>query len=209
MDNCCVCGKKLGRDDWTQLGDELKAVWRQYGFSGKFCRDCSLLIIRVLELFPEIYYKDRTASQIREADKELFEFLKRGREGLLELAQRVETEKERLDAEAEARKRAEEAEREAERKRTEEEEAYEPSFRWEYKHIIIKATEAKEGQSTTGVYPRSSIEQELNKLGRKGWELVSMEPRYFWERVGVSLAMEITRPKVINEWYCTFKRQVR
>jgi len=86
--------------------------------------------------------------------------------------------------------------------------------RWEYKHLFIKACDAKEptgflAESThpeVGLYPFSEVESQLAKMGQEGWDLISMEPEWFWERVGVSLATEITRPKVIIGWYCTFKR---
>ena len=91
-----------------------------------------------------------------------------------------------------------------------------PECRWEYKHIVIPAAEAAEpdpwdGRPTMakiGRYPSDDVEQRLRSHGQEGWELVSMEPQWFWERLGISMAMEIARPKVITGWYCTFKRKV-
>jgi hypothetical protein len=87
---------------------------------------------------------------------------------------------------------------------------------WDYKHVFIggaTARESGEGVSRAtmpmvGRYEPSDIQQRLQEFGRDGWELVCMEPQWFWERVGVSMAAEITRPRVIAGWYCTFKRRV-
>lgn len=88
-----------------------------------------------------------------------------------------------------------------------------PADQWEYKHIVIRAAQATEaGDRATrpeiGSYPSDDIEQRLRSYGQEGWELVCMEPQWFWERVGISMAQEITRPRVITGWYCTFKRRL-
>lgn len=87
---------------------------------------------------------------------------------------------------------------------------------WDYKHVFIQgatARESGEGVSRAsmpmvGRYEPSDIQRRLQELGGQGWELVCMEPQWFWERVGVSMAAEITRPRVIAGWYCTFKRKL-
>lgn len=85
---------------------------------------------------------------------------------------------------------------------------------WEYMHVWVEASTVKRsggflgtGKKTeTSPYPFSEIQAELNRKGEEGWELVGMEPRWYWERVGISAGMEITHPFAITGWYCTFKR---
>lgn len=91
-----------------------------------------------------------------------------------------------------------------------------PELQWEYLHVVIHAAEARE--SGEGIptatrpwvedYDSDVVQLHLQKCGREGWELVSMEPQWFWERVGISRATDITRPRVITAWYCTFKTKV-
>ena len=91
-----------------------------------------------------------------------------------------------------------------------------PESRWEYKHVVIAAATAVESGKGVSLptrphvedYPQTSVEQQLQQFGQEGWELVSMEPQWFWERLGVSMATELTRPRVITAWFCTFKRKV-
>lgn len=87
--------------------------------------------------------------------------------------------------------------------------------KWEYKHLYLSASPAGDEsgalggiKARVGSYPYVQIQDALNGLGRRGWELIKMEPHWFYERVGVSMAAEVTRPRAISGWYCTFKRQV-
>ncbi|MEX0801247.1 MAG: hypothetical protein WD379_08520 [Dehalococcoidia bacterium] len=87
---------------------------------------------------------------------------------------------------------------------------------WEYKHVYLPASSAEDKprgvwggmKAEVSDYPSGRIEAKLNDLGGRGWELVSMEPHWFYERVGVSAAMEVTRPKAIVGWYCTLRRRI-
>ena len=87
--------------------------------------------------------------------------------------------------------------------------------RWLYKHIHLPAARAEErpdsvfggARPEVGPYPYREIEEALNRLGQEGWELVSMEPHWFFEQVDMGAAREISRPRAITGWHCTFKRQ--
>ena len=83
--------------------------------------------------------------------------------------------------------------------------------RWQYAHEYTEACKVEEQtgygiQTKVGAYPQASIQKYLDKMGADGWELVMMEPEWFWERVGISMAMELTRPRAIIGYWCTFKR---
>lgn len=87
------------------------------------------------------------------------------------------------------------------------------SGQWEYKHVYVSASKAKDkvGWGTSAdvtTYPVYEIQDTLNDLGQQGWELLTMEPHWFYERVGISMAVEIARPKAITGWYCTFRRRL-
>lgn len=85
---------------------------------------------------------------------------------------------------------------------------------WEYRHVLVDACDVEVSggfmgmgkETTTSPYPHTAIQDKLNQLGLEGWELVSMEPHWYWERVSISGAMQITHPFAISAWYCTFKR---
>jgi hypothetical protein len=88
--------------------------------------------------------------------------------------------------------------------------------RWEYKHVFLTAAktlvehdDASEKGTKTQVrpYKPEKIEKELQTLGGGGWEVVSMEPHWFWERLNGNTSPETVRPKAITGWYCTFKRR--
>lgn len=87
-------------------------------------------------------------------------------------------------------------------------------IRWEYKHVFMptaKAVELHEGsekatRTQVRSYKAEKIEKELQALGDDGWEVVSMEPHWFWERSNGHTSPETARPKAITGWYCTFKR---
>lgn len=87
---------------------------------------------------------------------------------------------------------------------------------WQYKHIHLRAARTEEKAAgvlggvrpEVGPYPYQEIEEMLNRLGKEGWELVSMEPHWFLEQVDLGAAKEVTRAKAITGWHCTFKRQV-
>lgn len=88
-------------------------------------------------------------------------------------------------------------------------------IRWEYKHVFLstaKAVELEEGSEKVSrgqakPYKAEKIEKDLQALGDEGWEVVSMEPHWFWERLNGHTSPETGRPKAITGWYCTFKRR--
>ena len=85
-----------------------------------------------------------------------------------------------------------------------------PNF--EYLHIEIPAAESEDDP-----YPDESIQQELNRLGQQGWELVNMTPHWEWTYDTVNVTLEydpgestleapFAVPDHISGWYCTFRR---
>ena len=136
------------------------------------------------------------------------------RRGQEEERQRQEEERRRMEGEERNRQEEERRRQEEERRRQEKEARLAARPRWEYKHVLIRASEAKDKtrkpggiEASVGAYIHSQIEATLNSWGHEGWQLVSMEPHWFYERVGISLAAEVTRPVAIVAWYCTFRRQ--
>jgi hypothetical protein len=86
---------------------------------------------------------------------------------------------------------------------------------FEYQHILIDAASSSES------YPSGLVEEQLNKLGQEGWELVNMTPDWEWagEAIAVSDEYEavskippygVDAPYAVLDyvrgWYCTFKR---
>lgn len=128
--------------------------------------------------------------------------------------QRREEERRRLEGEERNRQEEERRRQEEARRRQEKEARLAARPRWEYKNVLIRASEAKDKtrkpggiEASVGSYIHSQIEATLNSWGHEGWQLMSMEPHWFYERVGISLAAEVTRPVAIVAWYCTFMRQ--
>ena len=55
-------------------------------------------------------------------------------------------------------------------------------------------------------YPANKVEDHLNQRDAEGWRLLSMEPHWWYEEQGVSMAMSIAKPLAIVGWYLTFER---
>jgi hypothetical protein len=87
--------------------------------------------------------------------------------------------------------------------------------RWEYKHVFLTAAKAVEHNDGSGKvtriqaksYKAEKMEEELQALGDSGWEVVSMEPHWLWERLNGNTSPETARPRAITGWYCTFKKK--
>ena len=78
---------------------------------------------------------------------------------------------------------------------------------YEYRHERIQAIVAKEvwdngRRSERQVYSEQGVQETLNRLGSFGWELVSMEPKWFRSS---GLIREV-EPGTIECWFATFKR---
>ena len=73
-----------------------------------------------------------------------------------------------------------------------------------YKHEYFGNTASVEGDKS---YNNKSLENYLNKMFSDGWEVISMEPDWYYEQVGVSMVHEVTKPLVITGWYITFKKR--
>ncbi len=85
--------------------------------------------------------------------------------------------------------------------------------RWDYLHEYVSASQVKDPGTfqsldtlQVGAYPQATVQAHLNLRGAEGWELVVMEAHWYWERKGISFAAEITRPRAILGYWCTFKR---
>lgn len=92
----------------------------------------------------------------------------------------------------------------------------EATTKWQYLHVWVQGSNVESSGGFMGAgkksqpspYPYQEIQTKLDNLGVEGWELVGMEPHWHWERVGVSLAVEITHPIAIRGYYCTLKRPI-
>lgn len=86
---------------------------------------------------------------------------------------------------------------------------------WEYRHQFAEtATISEERAFGLGApkevasrYDLNSLQNILNRMAGEGWELLSMEPHWYYEQKNISGAAAIARPLAIIGWYLTFKRQ--
>jgi hypothetical protein len=90
---------------------------------------------------------------------------------------------------------------------------------FEYLNTYVDAVES------SGTYQSQLVEEQLNKLGQEGWELVNMTPDWVWEYETISQQHDYysaefgspgavesyyvdapySEPDYIAGWYCTFK----
>ena len=82
----------------------------------------------------------------------------------------------------------------------------EENTKWEtmYKHEYFGNTARVEGDKS---YNNKALENYLNKMFADGWEVINMEPDWYYDQVGVSMVHEVTKPLVITGWYITFKKR--
>jgi hypothetical protein len=73
---------------------------------------------------------------------------------------------------------------------------------FEYLHTFIGAAESNK------TYPAELVEEQLNKLGQRGWELVNMTPDWAWVYEDALYSSPDSVPDHIQGWYCTFKRSL-
>jgi len=86
---------------------------------------------------------------------------------------------------------------------------------WEYKHQFFRTARISEERSfgfgmakeVSSQYDSNGLQNNLNRLSEHGWELISMEPNWYYEQKNISGAAAIARPLAITGWYLTFKRQ--
>lgn len=104
--------------------------------------------------------------------------------------------------------------------------------RWEYIHVFIESQRIQGtgkfsafglgAEKTESVYAWGDINDEFNRYGELGWELLSLEPHWIWSTmtIGAPLwaVMANSRrrkvegvsnyPELIAGWYATFRRPV-
>ncbi len=86
---------------------------------------------------------------------------------------------------------------------------------WEYKHQYFRTARVSEERSfgigmpkeVASQYDSNGLQNNLNRMSKDRWELISMEPNWYYEQKNISGAAAIARPLVITGWYLTFKRQ--
>lgn len=62
------------------------------------------------------------------------------------------------------------------------------------------------GREVASEYDSKGLEDYLNVMSSNGWEVISMEPDWYYTEKNISMAMSITKPIAIVGWYITFKR---
>jgi hypothetical protein len=96
----------------------------------------------------------------------------------------------------------------------------------EYRHIWIPSGDKNDAGDETP-YSFEQMEEELNRRGEQGWELVNMTPDWEWNVATIDVTHEYqgasedgpdalpteysteapySYPWYISGWYCTFKR---
>ncbi len=90
----------------------------------------------------------------------------------------------------------------------------EENTKWEtmYKHEYFGNTaqvarKPLAGEEVVGSYNNKALESHLNKMFADGWEVINMEPDWYYGAIGVSMVHEIAKPLVITGWYITFKKR--
>jgi len=63
------------------------------------------------------------------------------------------------------------------------------------------------GEEVVGPYNNKALENYLNEMFADGWEVINMEPDWYYGAIGVSMVHEITKPLSITGWYITFKKR--
>lgn len=86
---------------------------------------------------------------------------------------------------------------------------------WEYRHQYAETATVSEerafglgaAKEVASQYDFKGLQDTLNSMAGEGWELLSMEPNWYYEQKNISGAAAIARPLAIIGWYLTFKRQ--
>lgn len=63
------------------------------------------------------------------------------------------------------------------------------------------------GEEVVGPYNNKALENYLNEMFADGWEVINMEPDWYYGAIGVSMVHEIAKPLAITGWYITFKKR--
>ena len=97
-----------------------------------------------------------------------------------------------------------------ERHGDEPEEKYQVTTMYKHEYFGNTAQVSKKplvSEEVVGTYNNKALENYLNEMFADGWEVINMEPDWYYGAIGVSMVHEIAKPLAITGWYLTFKRR--